>query len=103
MKLLFLGLTFFSVSNAFADMTTYTYDRDQGSVSNCYQACAKAWPPVLTTQSLSAPLGTTTRNDGTTQVTLNGKPIYFYIGDATPADALGDGLGGVWHVTTVRF
>jgi predicted lipoprotein with Yx(FWY)xxD motif len=104
MKSLFLTAIVLSSSTAFADMTTYTYDVDQPGVSNCYQACARAWPPVTTTQNqLGAPLGVITRTDGTKQVTFNDQPLYFYIGDQTPADHLGDGLGGVWHVASPRF
>lgn len=51
----------------------------------CYGACAVAWPPVLTDGSPLAGdrvkeslLGTTPRTDGTTQVTYNGHPLYFY-------------------------
>jgi predicted lipoprotein with Yx(FWY)xxD motif len=51
----------------------------------CYGACAKAWPPVLTEGSPQARgdarsglVGTTRRTDGTSQVTYKGHPLYFY-------------------------
>src|SRR5579871_4774679 len=29
----------------FQGMTLYTFDKDTQGVSNCYNGCAKAWPP----------------------------------------------------------
>jgi predicted lipoprotein with Yx(FWY)xxD motif len=81
-------------------LTVYTFDVDSGSISNCYDACAKAWPPVLATPDLvpAAPIGTTVRKDGSLQITYNGMPIYLFAGDGAPGEANGDGLGGVWHI-----
>lgn len=81
-------------------LSAYVFDRDQGSVSACYDACAKAWPPILTNPSvkLGTDLGVTTRRDGSLQVTYQGRPIYLYVGDGKPGDVNGDGLGGVWHL-----
>lgn len=80
-------------------LSTYTFDPDTGGVSTCYDGCARAWPPVLTTvREQAAPLGTTERKDGTLQLTYQGQPLYLYVGDAAPGDKTGDGLGGVWHL-----
>jgi predicted lipoprotein with Yx(FWY)xxD motif len=43
-------------------------------------------------------LGTLTRDDGSKQVTYDGKPLYMYSSDASPGDTNGDGFGGLWHV-----
>jgi predicted lipoprotein with Yx(FWY)xxD motif len=66
----------------------YVFSADRGSTSHCYAACAKAWPPLLTTaHPLAGPgvtaklLGTTKRTNGTLQVTYNGRPVYYYTGD----------------------
>ena len=48
--------------------------------------------------SLSGTFGTLARTDGTTQVTYDGRPLYFYVGDSAAGDVTGDGLGEVWHV-----
>ena len=81
------------------DRTVYTFDRDQGDVSACYNQCAVAWPAVLTTKTaLTAPFGLTPRTDGTSQVTFNGHPLYLYKFDEAAGDVNGDGSGGVWHV-----
>ena len=86
--------------------TLYVFDRDSGSISNCYNGCATEWPPSLLTdnsvQSVSAPLGTTLRKDQTVQITYDGRPVYLYLDDQTADDAQGDGLGGIWHVIQVK-
>jgi predicted lipoprotein with Yx(FWY)xxD motif len=86
----------------FADMqglSLYTYDHDTISASTCYNACANAWPPLLTTATtLTAPFGVTTRTDGTTQVTYDDHPLYRYAGDGAEGDINGDGVDGIWHL-----
>ena len=86
-----------------AHLTVYVYDKDNGSTSGCYSGCARAWPPVLLSSGaqVQAPLGTTRRTDGTTQITLNARPVYTYVGDANPGEDNGNGLGGIWHVIPV--
>jgi hypothetical protein len=61
---------------------------NHGPTSTCYGECAAAWPPLLTKGAPSAAagldsklLGTTTRNDGSLQVTYNAHPLYYYSGD----------------------
>jgi predicted lipoprotein with Yx(FWY)xxD motif len=39
---------------------------------------------------VSGTLGTITRDDGTTQVTYNGRPLYHYSGDSAPGDTNGN-------------
>ena len=70
------------------DQAIYYFDKESGSKSECYGECAVAWPPVLTEGDPQAGagaqaglLGTTQRNDGTTQVTYDGHPLYYYIDD----------------------
>lgn len=80
-------------------MTVYTFDHDAQGVSNCYDGCARAWPPVLTTQAqVAAPLSVITRKDGKHQLAIFGKPLYTYFQDKKQGDATGDGVGGVWHL-----
>jgi predicted lipoprotein with Yx(FWY)xxD motif len=83
-----------------AGRVAYTFDVDGDNVSNCYDSCAKAWPPILVKSAgeLNAPMGVTTRKDGSLQLTLQGHPLYYYIGDKNPGDIKGDGLGKVWHI-----
>jgi predicted lipoprotein with Yx(FWY)xxD motif len=70
------------------DQAIYYFDKESGSKSECYGACAEAWPPVLTEGDPQAGsgaqnglLGTTERDDGTTQVTYDGHPLYYYVDD----------------------
>jgi predicted lipoprotein with Yx(FWY)xxD motif len=66
----------------------YLFDKETSESSQCYGACAEAWPPVLTEGRPRAGagldpklLGTTERDDGSTQVTYNGHPLYYYVDD----------------------
>lgn len=81
-------------------MTLYTYDKDEGGKSACYDACATNWPPVLAEKGAKAEgdYGLTERKDGTMQWTYDGKPLYLWIKDTKPGDMTGDGMKGVWHV-----
>jgi len=81
-------------------MTLYTFDKDAPNKSNCAGGCLAAWPAWVAKDAaaLKAPLAAITREDGSRQVTLNGKPLYFYVADQKAGDATGDNSGGVWHV-----
>ena len=88
-------------------MTLYLFTKDTPNTSNCYGGCAAYWPPLLTTGSPVAGtgvtgtlLGTTTRTDGTTQITYNGWPLYYYIGDKAAGDTNGENVQNVWFVIT---
>ena len=45
-------------------------------------------------------LGTITRDDGTTQVTYNGWPLYYFAGDTAAGDTTGQGMEGVWFLVS---
>jgi predicted lipoprotein with Yx(FWY)xxD motif len=88
--------------------TLYLFEADKGKDSTCYNACAKAWPPVTTTGNpqtgagVSAGLlGATARTDGTTEVTYGGHPLYYFIADTKAGDLTGQGIdqfGAKWYV-----
>jgi len=88
-------------------LTLYDFHKDKGGESSCYDACAAAWPPLLTEGDPQAQgpadrsmLGTTKRKDGTVQVTYNGWPLYTYAGDQNPGEANGndiDQFGAEWY------
>ena len=91
-------------------ITVYLFVKDSGTSSTCYTSCAQIWPPVLTsgppqagTGATASLLGTTTRTDGTVEVTYAGHPLYYFVQDKQPGDATGqgiDGFGGLWWVLT---
>jgi len=90
-------------------LTLYTFANDQPGVSNCSDSCLESWPAytveagaeLTAAAGVEGTLGTITRNDGSTQVTLDDKPLYFFITDTAPGDANGQGAGGVWFVVGV--
>ena len=86
-------------------MTLYLYTKDTANTSNCSGQCLVNWPALLTTGAPTAGtgvdaslLGTTTRKDGTIQVTYNGIPLYYFFKDQAPGDTNGQGVGNVWYV-----
>jgi len=91
-------------------ITLYDFPPDKGTTSVCYSACAALWPPLLTHgKPVAGPgvhaalLGTTKRKDGKLEVTYNGHPLYYWVGDHKPGQTTGQGLkqfGGPWWVLT---
>lgn len=87
----------------------YLFDKEKSPISACYGPCAQAWPPVLTKGAPAALggvkrslLGTTTRTDGTTQVTYGGHPLYYYAHEGKNVVKCHNvaGFGGLWLVVT---
>lgn len=92
--------------------TLYVFKPDEMSTSahekssTCNGACAKVWPPVLssgtpavTGKAKASLIGLTTRSDGTKQVTYNGLPLYYYTADAKAGQSVGNHLKdgfGLW-------
>ncbi len=85
----------------------YIWELDKSTTSERYGDCAAAWPPVLTDGAPVASdgvnsqlLGTTRRTDGTTQVTYNDHPLYYYAHEA-PGEVKCHNIsthGGLWWV-----
>jgi predicted lipoprotein with Yx(FWY)xxD motif len=90
-------------------MTLYYFQKDQkgSGKSKCEGACAQAWPPLLTEGKpeamkgvKAAMLGTIKRDDGTTQVTYAGWPLYTFVEDKKPGEDNGTdskGFGASWY------
>ena len=83
----------------------FTKDTQNAGTSTCTGDCLVEWPPLFTNgdpvagEGVDATmLGTITLPDGTTQVTYNGWPLYYFHEDTAAGDALGQGLGGVWFL-----
>jgi predicted lipoprotein with Yx(FWY)xxD motif len=57
--------------------------------------------PLARDGALASKLGTTERTDGKTEVSYNGHPLYYYVGDTKAGDTTGQGLdllGAEWNV-----
>lgn len=85
-------------------LTVYSFDPDNKRASVCYDQCAVVWPPVVVAagEVLKAPFGTTTRNDGTLQLTYDSMPLYNFQGDKQVGDINGDNLNNVWHLVVLE-
>jgi predicted lipoprotein with Yx(FWY)xxD motif len=98
------GATVLTNSKGF---TLYWFALDSSTASKCNGSCTTFWPPVAGPATLASgvkgTLGTITRQDGSTQATFDGHPVYTYSGDSAPGQATGNGItlnGGVWHEAT---
>ncbi len=88
--------------------TLYLFEGDRAGVSTLSAAGAAVWPrfvsagPVKAENGAQAALiGTTTSPTGVKQVTYEGHPLYYYVGDSTPGSTRGQGLnefGALWYV-----
>jgi predicted lipoprotein with Yx(FWY)xxD motif len=89
-----------------AGRALYVYTKDKGTTSECYGACATAWPPLTTTGKVTISgkyvvpkdLGLTTRTNGTKQVTYGGHPLYYFKGDTASGQTNGQAVGGIWFL-----
>jgi predicted lipoprotein with Yx(FWY)xxD motif len=80
-------------------MTLYTFSKDvkDSGKSNCNAGCITTWPALTVAagvtpsagSSASGKLATIKRDDGTSQVTYNGLPLYFFANDHAPGDSNG--------------
>ncbi len=90
-------------------MTLYYFQKDQkgSGKSKCEGACAEAWPPLITEGEpeamkgvKAAMLGTIEREDGSTQVTYAGWPLYTFVEDKKPGEDNGTdskAFGASWY------
>lgn len=98
------------------EMALYLFEADiQGGngsepQSNCHNDCAIAWPPL---RSAGEPqvhddlnpelLGTIPRENGETQVTYNGWPLYYFASDMDPGHTRGHDIethGAEWYLVS---
>jgi predicted lipoprotein with Yx(FWY)xxD motif len=78
----------------------YTNNMDRGSKIACTGECAGIWVPLAapssgkptsSDSSVQDELGVVSRPDGSSQVTMNGKPLYSFVQDS-PGQVTGDGV-----------
>jgi predicted lipoprotein with Yx(FWY)xxD motif len=88
-------------------MTLYYFTADTATQSAVSGNLAKIWPPLLFTGSgvptssatLAGKLSVQMDVNGN-QVEYNGHPLYAFSGDTAPGQANGEGITGMWFVTT---
>jgi len=87
--------------------TLYWFVPDTPTKSNCNAGCVSFWPPVkgpaTAGSGVTGKLATIKRDDGSTQASYDGHPLYTYVADTAPGQAKGNGInvsGGVWHEMT---
>jgi predicted lipoprotein with Yx(FWY)xxD motif len=86
--------------------TLYSFDKETTDRSECFGACAEAWPPFYTNGDPQAGEGVkqdllgTTPHEGKDLVTYNGHPLYYYVNEG-PNEVLCQNVeefGGLWLV-----
>ena len=98
-------------------MTLYTLSAERGGRFICTTtskipgrsaSCLSLWRPLTvakgSTPTGASGLGTISRTDnGATQVTWHGRPLYTFTGDKAPGDASGNGFKdvGIWKAATL--
>ena len=85
----------------------YMFTKDTARKSACTGACAKTWPPYLTSGKPTAgsgvsgsKVGTLKRGNGSMQVTYYGHPLYRYAADTAKGQTRGEGVGSLWYLVT---
>jgi predicted lipoprotein with Yx(FWY)xxD motif len=89
--------------------TAYFFAPDGPGMSVCEGQCLENWPPVTLPEGggvaagegVPGVVGITTATDGSPQVTYDGRPLYYFVGDEAAGDTNGQGLNDVWFVATV--
>lgn len=90
--------------------TLYFFTTDVApGASVCEGDCLANWPAFgpaegqgfAAGEGVTGVLGSFTRADGTRFATYDGRPLYYFIGDAAAGDVNGQGIGDVWFVALV--
>lgn len=84
----------------------YMFAKDSYGISTAAGAVLQNWPPLLvgsTLPTLGANvqkrlIGTTTRADGSVQLTYDGMPLYYWFKDQKPGDTSGQNVNRVWFL-----
>ena len=88
--------------------TLYLFAGDKPNVSRLSAAGRAFWPPFTSTTrpsavkgALAGKIGAVTGASGAAQVTYNGHPLYYFVGDRKTGQTAGQGLnefGARWYV-----
>jgi predicted lipoprotein with Yx(FWY)xxD motif len=84
----------------------YLLESETGGESNCYDRCAEQWPPAIVRQGETPEtrgrqidedlLGTTSRRDGSMQITYGDYPLYYYYLDQSRGEVTGHDVHDEW-------
>jgi predicted lipoprotein with Yx(FWY)xxD motif len=86
--------------------TLYLFTKDTAGTSTCTGVCATAWPPLTVTGAptkgagVSGTITTLKRQDGTTQVVIDGHPLYTFSADSKPGSTSGNDVEDSWYAVT---
>jgi len=87
----------------------YRFDKDRARTTTCFGQCRRTWPVVKFTNWKKLKVEGVDRkligfierkDDGSCQLTINGRPMYYYAGDEQPGDTKGQGLQNAWWVVS---
>lgn len=86
----------------------YIFKKDSANTSACSGTCTANWPPFLlgdgdtvkAGESVTGTLASFKRADGSTQVTINGLPLYYFANDTVAGAVNGQGIGGQWYLAS---
>ena len=91
-------------------LTIYYFAADTTpGVSVCEGDCLTAWPPVTVPpgssvaagEGVTGVFGLITATDGSTQVTYDGRPLYYWQGDTEAGQTTGQAVNDIWWVADV--
>lgn len=92
----------------------YLLESEKPSGGGCHDTCVAIWPPLFAGQAAPVAgdsavdprsIATITRRDGLRQVSFNGHPLYYYVGDGKPGQTLGQHVEdswGEWYLVSPR-
>jgi predicted lipoprotein with Yx(FWY)xxD motif len=88
--------------------TLYLFEKDNGMSSSCSGSCASYWPPVpvkgqpqASGGAMASSIAVITRSGGRKQLSYDGHPLYYFVGDRKAGQTSGQGLdqfGAKWYV-----
>jgi predicted lipoprotein with Yx(FWY)xxD motif len=84
----------------------YLADDPKTGASSCLDQCEVHWPAVKANSEppkgdgVEADLGIYDRANGTPQLTVNGRPVYFYRNDISPGSINGQGVAGMFWLVS---
>ncbi len=92
-----------------AGMTLYFFANDVNGPSTCTGSCLNNWQVFSETNPTMDPglditkFGNMIRDDGATQVTYHGWPLYSFSLDVKPGDVKGDNVNKLWYVAKSNY